>query len=124
LICHQRIDHQNFSDKRTSYKKVTLPIDAIPVDISDIDEGWYMFSPMPPDEEESNTMAFPSFTEYVQSLPDHESLLLQQMELRGQSIYEVCDTMQSLSDIILVSDGGAMDDYGSFGWVVSTKEGD
>jgi hypothetical protein len=31
--------------------------------------------------------------------------------------------MQLLSDIILVSDGGAMDDYGSFGWVVSTKGG-
>jgi hypothetical protein len=103
---------------------VNLPSDAIPVDISDIDEGWFMFSPMPLDKEDSDTLLFPSFTEYVQFLPDHESLLLQQMDLRGQSIYNVCDVMQSLSDIILVSDGGAMDDYGSFGWVVSTKGGD
>jgi hypothetical protein len=124
LICYPRIAQQNFSAKRTSYTTVTLPIDAIPVDISDIDEGWYMFSPMLPDKEDSDTMSFPSFTEYIQSLPDHESLLLQQMDLRGQSIYDVCNAMQSLSDIILVSDGGAMDDYGFFGWVVSTKGGD
>jgi hypothetical protein len=83
-----------------------------------------MFSPMLPDKEDGNTTAFPSFTKYIQSLPDHESLLLQHVELCGQTIYDVCDALQPLSDIILVSDGGSMDDYGSFGWVISTKEGD
>jgi hypothetical protein len=124
LTCHRRTDSQNFSANRVSYDTVALPPDAVPVDISDIDEGWYMFSPMLPDEEVSNTIAFPSFEEYISSLPDHESFLLRHVDMYGQSIYDVCQKLQTLSDIILVSDGGALDNIGSFGWVVSTTEGE
>jgi hypothetical protein len=74
-----------------------------------------MFSPMLPDVEDSDTTAFPSFEEYIISLPDHESLLLRHVEIFDQSIYDVCDKLHNLSDIILVLDGGAMDGFGSFG---------
>jgi hypothetical protein len=100
-----------------------LPSDAIPVDISDIDDGWYMFDPMVPAPTLDQTVQFPSFREYLQELPDHQSLLLQRYEICCESIYDVCAKLQSLSGVILVSDGGALDDCGSYGWVISLSDG-
>jgi hypothetical protein len=115
---------RDFSMTRTSYAKLVLPDDAVPVDISDIDEGWYMFTPLVTTVATRDLIAFPSFSEYVQSLPDHESLLLQRVELCCASIFDVCEKLQALSEIILVSDGGAVDDYGLYGWVVGNLDGD
>lgn len=124
LVSHKRISPRDFSMTRASYDKSTLPDDAVPVDISDIDEGWYMFTPLVPTGAIQDQIDCPSFSEYVQSLPDHESLLLQRVELCSESIFDVCKKLQALSEIILVSDGGAVDDYGSYGWVVGNLDGE
>jgi hypothetical protein len=92
------------------------------VDFTDIDIGWYMFqSPNsidPPDK--LNT--FPSFSEYLQSLPDHEGLLLQWYEILCDDVYFLCTNLQNLSEIALVSDGGAAFECGSYGWVICNQD--
>jgi hypothetical protein len=123
LVSYQRLGPNDFSEKRTTYDIQHLPADAIPVDVTDIDVGWYMFDTVIPVPLEMDLVAFPTFVEYLQGQPEHESLLLQRFEIFAEDIYPVCAQIRVLSEIVLVSDGGAIDDYGSYGWVVSTKEG-
>jgi hypothetical protein len=67
-------------------------------------------------------MAFPTFQEYLHALPAHESLLLQQVELLQKDMYAICENLHPQSNVILVSDGGAVDEYSSFGWMLSTLD--
>jgi hypothetical protein len=76
LVSHQRIGPIYFSEKRTTYEPQHLPSDAIPVYVTDINVGWYMFDTNLPAPIEMHLVAFPAFGEYLQSLPEHESLLL------------------------------------------------
>jgi hypothetical protein len=64
---------------------------------------------------EMNLVAFPTFDEYLQSQQEHESLLLQWFELFAADIFAVCEQFRLLSEILLVSDGGAINDYGLYG---------
>jgi hypothetical protein len=123
LVSHPRLGPNDFSEQRTTYDIQNLPTDAIPVDVTDIDVGWYMFDTVASVSLELDLVAFPTFVEYLQSQPEYESLLLQRFEIFDEDIYAVCEQLRVLSEIILVSDGGAIDNYGSYGWVVSTKEG-
>jgi hypothetical protein len=123
LVSHQRIGPIDFLERRTIYAIQNLPEDAIPGDVTDIDVGWYMFDTALPAPLEMNLVAFPTFAEYLQSQPEHKSLLLQRFELFAEDIFAVCEQIRVLSKIILVSDGGAINDYGSYGWVVSMQEG-
>ena len=99
-----------------------LPYDATPIDVVDLDDVWLGFN--------SDCDLFPSeespilsFTEYIQTLPDHERFLLQHHSLFHPTPFDICDIIYSLNDIILVSDGGAIPGSGSFGWVLSTTDG-
>jgi hypothetical protein len=123
LVIYQRLGPNDFSERRTTYAIQHLPADAIPVDVTDIDVGWYMFDTVLPAPLEMNLVAFPTFAEYLQCQPEHESLLLQRFKLFAEDIFALCEQIRVLSKIILVSDGGAIDDYGLYGWVVSTQEG-
>ena len=100
-----------------------LPDDIIPVDIQDIADGWQISNvrfryPIPPVPEPVQT-----FQEYVESRPDYESLLLLRHELLGGDIFDIGKHLKNLDNIILVSDGGALAQYGSYGWVLGTKDG-
>jgi endonuclease/exonuclease/phosphatase family metal-dependent hydrolase len=123
LVSHARLRSNVFSENRSTYQQLMLPPDAIPVDVSDVDDGWYMFSAQAPIALIPDVVTFPSFQEFVLALPEHESLLLQRFEILCDDIFEVCSCMSTLSDLLLVSDGGAMDDYGSYGWIISTTDG-
>jgi hypothetical protein len=61
------------------------------VDVTDIDVGWYMFDTVVPVPLEMKPVSFPTFVEYLQGLPEHESLLLQRFEIFADDIYAVCE---------------------------------
>jgi hypothetical protein len=82
-----------------------------------------MFDTVIPVPLEMDLVAFPTFAEYLQGQPEHESLLLHWFKIFAEDIYAVCEQIRVLSEIILVSNGGAIDNYSSYCWVVSTKEG-
>ena len=100
-----------------------LPEDIVPVDITDIADGWRISRPrvLHPIDPEPHPVQ--TFNEYIASRPDYEALLLLRYELLGGDIFEIGTMLQNLDDIILVSDGGAFAEYGSYGWVLGTKEG-
>jgi exonuclease III len=122
-IPHRRINTTSFSENRSFFGPCILPIDSIPVDITDIDVGWYMFQTTNPSNPPDEPNAFPSFSEYLQSLPDHECLLLQRYEILCDDVYDLCTNLQNISEIVLVSDGGAAFDCGSYGWVMCNQDG-
>jgi hypothetical protein len=63
-----------------------------------------------------------TFTDYVATLPLWERDLLAhatEEHCPASSLYEV--PQQTNVNILVASDGGHQDDYGSFGWVIGTK---
>jgi hypothetical protein len=64
-----------------------------------------------------------SFSEYILSLPEHEAVLLQRFEIFSGFVFDLCSCLQEISQIIVVSDGGGVQQYGSFGWVIGHKDG-
>jgi hypothetical protein len=78
LVSHQRLGPNDFSERRTTYAIQHLPEDAIPVDVRDIDVGWYMFHTALPAPIEMNWVAFPTFAKlptfakYLQSQLEHD----------------------------------------------------
>ena len=71
----------------------------------------------------STTSHQETFFEYLQNLPPHESLLLKECETLGGGAQGICRIITSLREVILVTDGGAAADYGSFGWVLGLLNG-
>jgi hypothetical protein len=122
-IPHCCIKTTSFSDNRSFYGPCILPTDSIPVDITDIDVGWYMFQPPISMDLTDELNAFPSFSEYLQSLPDHKGLLLQWYEILCDDVYDLRTNLQTLSEIVLVSDGGAAFECGSYWWEMCNQDG-
>jgi zinc-binding in reverse transcriptase/Endonuclease/Exonuclease/phosphatase family len=127
-VAHDQTGPNTFSDQyddesdQFPFSKI-FPTDAIPVDITDIDDGWYMFDPSPVQTSLPDTPKILTLSEYFSTLPEHEALLLQQWEFTGGDAFDFCAGIHSLDDVILVSDGGAIEDYASFGWVIAKADG-
>jgi hypothetical protein len=95
-----------------------LPIYAIPVDCIERRDGWCILTlPTLPEEE---TIEFaPSWSEYVTSLPEWESMLLQRVDFQTLTPLEIYDRLSEATSAILVSDGAADHLQGAAGWVVA-----
>lgn len=65
----------------------------------------------------------PSFIEHLQALPEHESVILQHFELLAGEVETMCALISQMEEVLLVSDGGAAEDYGSYGWVLGLTNG-
>ena len=102
-----------------------LPQDIIPVDTTKITDGlcinFKLSGFLPPKTDSSGDVQ--TLRKYFDSLPLHESLLLRNFDIMVDTCFDVCDGIESLDDIILVSDGGALESYGAFGWVLGTVDG-
>jgi hypothetical protein len=60
---------------------------------------------------------------YLQTLPDHEKVLLQNFLFLSGDAHTTCEMIQDLQDLYMVSDGGAVDNHGSYGWVIALSNG-
>ncbi len=99
------------------------PEDGIPVDCSDTSDGWRIpgtlasiLHPVPP-------VLAPTFDVFIDQQPVHIAVLLPRIQWYCQDVYDFCEQSSDLSDILLVTDGGAADDMGTFGWVIGTTSG-
>jgi hypothetical protein len=64
-----------------------------------------------------------TFSAYLNALPEHESSILTNYALLQGDAVATCALISDLQDVILVSDGGAMDNHGLFGWVLGLQNG-
>ena len=100
-----------------------LPDDSVPIDVNRITDGYRIRFPT------QNTPPSPipvpnlTFREWLSYQPDHERCALLRFDLFDLDIHDVIQTLQSLEDYILVSDGGADFKSGSFGWILGTTDG-
>ena len=88
-----------------------IPQDAIPISTTPLSDGWQI----PPTRQPtiSPPTCISTFTDYVQTQPHHTSSLLSRFNCND--IYEFTQQSKNLSNIICVSDGGAIPNSGSFG---------
>ena len=101
---------------------VILPLDCIPVDATPISDGWRLDTYLPILPPPSIVLPL-SFPEYIHSLPDHERCALLRHELLCSDIFSFISLVSDLSDVLLVSDGGAEGNFGSFGWTICLSDG-
>jgi hypothetical protein len=100
-----------------------LPEDGLLIDAFHTSDGWRITFPTSLCPPKDTPFAFPTFPEYLDSLPDHERCAILRYNLLGSTPYDFTHALSNLENIILVSDGGARDDYGSYGWVFSHQNG-
>ena len=120
---HQRIRTRVFSTESIPSAPDDPKVFPVPIDIAKITDGWRISlyaqdiwpSPMPTEPQ--------SFLEYITTLPNHERLLLKHCDFLAGNAAAVCSKIQYLQQVILVSDGGAAADFGSFGWVLGLQDG-
>jgi hypothetical protein len=124
--------HEHQNDKRSrrrilveeSSKPTTLPDDSVPVtDIEELFEGFQFSIPTQASPEAPiNETTIETFSDYVRTLPDWEQQLISSTR---ESTDETESTLNKLlttaEDLFLVTDGGANDGHGYFGWVIATS---
>jgi hypothetical protein len=102
---------------------VDVPLDSLPVDATDVSDGWGVIPPSPAFYPHKTITFSHSFCDYVDLLPNYDDMLIQQVDFQGLDIYETYDALMASSSLPLVSDGGADNSIGSTGWIVSDDSG-
>jgi hypothetical protein len=100
-----------------------VPAVTVPINISPIADGYRTARYQ---QEEWPSLLSPictTFSAHLNALPEHESSLLTNYALLQGDAVATCALITDLRDVILVSDGGARDDHGSFGWVLGLQNG-
>ena len=121
---HRLVRHRVFA-----HDPIELDLDnnedgfPIPVDITRITDG-IRISSYPMDDYAPPDDSIPTnFLDHLKSLPAHEAVLLQHFDLLVGDVATLCTLMADITKVILVSDGGAVHDYGSYGWVLGLDDG-
>jgi exonuclease III len=99
------------------------PHDGIPVDVTETTSGWRTPGIISPVTPLLPTILAPTFDAYVDQQPEHVATLLPRIRWYCQDAYEFCTLASNLDNILLVTDGGANDAMGTFGWVIGTTSG-
>ena len=97
----------------------SVPSDCIPIQAMAISDGWRIGIPLDPSPEPPLVPVPQSFEAYLSTIPDHEQKHLVRWHTYGATIQELIARIPSFDEILLVSDGGAIDVYGSYGWILS-----
>ncbi len=99
------------------------PEDGIPVDCSETADGWripgVLASVVPP----ILTKLAPTFDIFIDQQPEHIAALLPRIQWYCEDAYDFCGQASDLSKILLVTDGGAANQMGTFGWIIGTTSG-
>ena len=65
----------------------------------------------------------PTFDDFIDQQPEHIATLLPRINWYCEDIYNFCQQANDLSQLLLVCDGGAADNMGTFGWIIGTITG-
>jgi hypothetical protein len=93
------------------------------VECSETSDGWRIpgfpsavLTPLPP-------ALAPTFDIFIDQQPEHIAALLPRIKWYWHDAYDFCDQASDLSHTLLVTDGGAVDNMGTFGWIIGTTSG-
>jgi hypothetical protein len=100
-----------------------VPATPVPINICPIADGYCTTRNQQEEWPSPPQLVNLTFSTYLNALPEHESLLLTHYALLQGYAVATCALITNLSDVILVSDGGAMDNHGLFGWVLGLQDG-
>jgi hypothetical protein len=120
-LLRTRVFHHDSFDDSDSPTGYGWPV---PIDVCVMTDGLrishYKMEPYLPADTVTPSL---TFEEHLQALPSHEAVLLQHFELLAGNVHEINTLIADMSKVFLVSDGGAAEDYGSFGWVLGLEDG-
>jgi hypothetical protein len=103
--------------------QVDVPLDYLPVDTTEVLDGWRIIPPLPAFYPHKTITFSHSFCDYVGLLPDHDYMLMRRVDFQGLDLYKTYDAPITSSSLLLVSDGGADNSTGSTGWIVLDDTG-
>jgi exonuclease III len=106
-----------------SFSVQVPPDDGIPVDCSATADGWRIPGSLAVIPPTISPGLSPTFDAYIDQQPDHIAALLPRLNWYCQDVFDFCDQAADLSAILLVTDGGAANNMGSFGWIIGTLSG-
>jgi hypothetical protein len=119
--CHSRNETDTY-DYATTENIELLPVDAVPTDVMDTEEGWRLSGHLPMMTWEKKTVHDGTFMEYLLSQEEHISQYYTQIEffMVPMKIYEL---FKSTKRVLIATDGGAIPLKGSLGFVFAGEEG-
>ncbi len=119
---HPRVRTRIYSYDMTHAVSIP-PDDGIPIDCKEILDGWkipgFPASVLP----SPSVPLSPTFDDFLDQQPEHVTALLPHINWYCDDIYDFCRQATDLSKILLVCDGGAADNMGTFGWIIGTSSG-
>jgi hypothetical protein len=93
------------------------------VECSETSDGWRIpglpsavLTPLPP-------AIAPTFDIFIDQQPEHIAALLPHIQWHCHDAYNFCSQASDLSHTLLVTDRGAADNMGTFGWIIGTTSG-
>ncbi len=63
------------------------------------------------------------FDDFIDQQPEHIAPLLPRLQWYCDDIFDFCAQASDLTQLLLVCDGGAADNMGTFGWIIGTTTG-
>ena len=99
------------------------PTDGIPIDCTETSDGWRIPGLPDPVLYTPPAPIASTFDDYIDQQPEHISTLLPRIHWYCEDIYDFCSQAADLSKLLLVCDGGAAANMGTFGWIVGTITG-
>lgn len=124
-VVYNRVRTRIYKPNATPATITVLPVDCVPVDCCSITDGWRISvpSPLSPTIQCPPTKIAASFDDYLDSIPDSERCLLIRYHLFDRDPYDTLEYFNDYDRVIIVSDGGALPDRGSFGWIIGLLDG-
>jgi hypothetical protein len=121
--CHSRNEKDKY-DYTPTENIDSLPVDAVPTDVMDTEEGWRVSGhlPMMTWEKEKTTVHNGTFMEYLLSQEEHISQYYAQIEFHTVPM-EIYDLFKSTKKVLIATDGGAIPLKGSLGFVFADEDG-
>jgi hypothetical protein len=120
--CHSR-NRTNKYEYTSTENTAYLPVDAVPTDVMDTEEGWRVSGHLPMMTWEKNTVNNGTFMEYLLSQEEHISQYYEHIEffMVPMKIYEL---FKSTKRVLIATDGGAIPLKGSLGFVFADEHGE
>jgi hypothetical protein len=89
-----------------------------------IPDGWFTSDTSSVTNHLDETITFHlESDDYVNSLPDYDAMLLQQVNFHFRSLHQLCQALLHTDTLLLVRDGGADENIRSPGWVIADSLG-
>jgi hypothetical protein len=119
--CHAKTKNNTYSYK--SNNNITmLPMNAIPTDVMDTEEGWRISLNQPRMKTRNKRVMTDSFMKYLMTQEEHITQYYTQVDFDTIPI-KIYEMLKSPRKVLIATDGGAIPFKGSLGFVIADEEG-